>query len=167
MHYLAARDWGPAVEVRSAGTYAEIGMDVPREMRRAAERYGLAIPRHRPTQLDSRLLAQADLVLVATQAHADWISREAGLLPDHVFGLKEAVELATRASSPVGDTPAERLAATAAAMHRERLRERAPVRSLDDPWARPQDVFDRVMGEIAQAIDAIGRFAGVAPPRAG
>ncbi len=161
MQYLAAREWRGAAEVRSAGTYAEAGMDVPREMRRAAEHHGLVIPRHRPTQLDSRLVAQADLVLVATQSHADWIRRAEGILPDHVFVLKEAVELATRAEPPVGRGPEDRLVALAESLHRERLRGRAPLRALDDPWARPQDVFDRVMAEIADAIGALGDHAGV------
>ena len=156
MHYLAQREWGEAADVRSAGTYAEIGMDVPHEMRRSArDRAGLDIPRHRPTQLDSELLAQSDLVLVATQQHARWIVQSEGLLPDHVFGLKEAAELAGRAQSRAGDTAADRLVAATATLHAERLSREAPLRSLDDPWARPQQVYDRVMDEISEAIDAL------------
>lgn len=160
MHYLAQREWGEAAQVRSAGTYAEIGMDVPREMRLSArERAGLDIPRHRPTQLDSALLAQSDLVLVATQQHARWIVQSEGLLPDHVFGIKEAAELALRAATPDGVTPAERLVNAAAALHAERLAREAPLRSLDDPWSRPQQVYDRVMDEIGEAIDALSDWA--------
>ncbi len=162
MHYLAAREWGDAVEVRSAGTWAEIGMDATREIRRSArERAGLEMPRHRPTQLDSELIGWADLVLVATSQHARWISQSEGLLPDHVFGIKEAVDLSERAPTPPGDTPAERLVAAASSLHAERLRQEVPLRSLDDPWSHPQEVFDRVMDEIVDAIDALGAWARV------
>lgn len=162
MHYLAQRDWGDAAEVRSAGTWAETGMDATREIRKSArERAGLEMPRHRPTQLDSDLLGWADLVLVATSQHTRWISQNEGLLPDHVFAIKEAVELAERAPSPEGETPEERLVNAAAALHAERLREEAPLRSLDDPWSHPQAVFDRVMDEIVEAIDALGAWARV------
>ena len=51
MHYLAARDWVDAADVTSAGTHAEVGMDATPEMRRAAAKFDLAFPRHRPTQL--------------------------------------------------------------------------------------------------------------------
>ncbi|WNM23821.1 hypothetical protein RN607_10685 [Demequina capsici] len=162
MHYLAGREWADAAEVRSAGTWAELGMDATREIRRAArERAGLEMPRHRPTQLDSALLAQSDLVLVATRQHVRWIEQSEGALPPHVFVLKEAVALAQRAPAPAGGTAAGRLAAAAAALHDERLRDPAPLTGLDDPWSHPQEVFDRVMDEIVEAIDALGAWAGV------
>ncbi len=162
MHYLAARDWGNAVEVRSAGTWAEIGMDATREIRISArERAGLEMPHHRPTQLDSELIGWADLVLVATSQHARWITQNEGLLPDHVFGIKEAVDLSERAPSPEGATAADRLIAAAPTLHAERLRAEVPLRSLDDPWSHPQEVFDRVMDEISEAIDALGAWARV------
>lgn len=161
MHYLAAREWHGAAEVTSAGTSAEVGMDATDEMRRSAQRYGLVIPRHRPTQLTAALVARADLVLVATEAHARWIARESGGLPDHVFGLKQAAELATRADAPEGATGADRLRTAAGALHLAGQRVAAPLRSLDDPWARDQSTYDRVMGEIADALSALTDWGGL------
>ncbi len=161
MHYLARREWGDAAEVTSAGIYAEIGMDVPQPMRRAAERHALVIPRHRPTQLDTRILSQADLVLVATQQHARWIEAEWGGVAPHVFGIKEAAELAGRAQRPAGDTAAERLANAAAALHAAREADPAPLRSLDDPWSLDQGTYDRVMDEIVKDLAALTEWAGL------
>ncbi|WP_084105724.1 hypothetical protein [Demequina sp. NBRC 110056] len=163
MHYLAQREWGDAAEVTSAGIYAEIGLDATREMRQTAARHGLTFPRHRPTQLDRAILSRADLVLVATQQHARWIEREWGGVAPHAFGIKEAAELAQRADAPAGDTPSARLAAAAAALHAARLEDPAPVRSLDDPWARDQATYDRVMDEIVEDIAVLTAWADLAP----
>lgn len=162
MHYLAQREWGEAAEVTSAGTSAEIGMDATREMRRAAAEYGLTFPRHHPTQLTEGAVRRADLVLVATERHARWIERKLGDLPDHVFGIRQAAELALRAAPPAGETAAERLAGAAEALAAEQLREPAPLRSLDDPWGLSQSVYERVMAEIVDDIGAITAWARLA-----
>jgi len=161
MHYLAARDWASAAEVSSAGTHAELGMDATDEMRRSAARFGLAIPRHRPTQLTSALVSRADLVLVATESHARWIAREIGALPAHVFGLKQAAELASSADAPMGATAAERMRTAAGVLRLAGQHVAAPLRGLDDPWARDQGTYDRVMGEIADAVSALTEWADV------
>jgi len=159
MHYLAAREWADAAEVSSAGTHAEVGMDATPEMRRAAAAFGLTFPRHRPTQLTAGMVSRADLVLVATEAHARWIAGEMGSVPDHVFGIKQAAELASRAHTPSGGSPAERLRSAARALRAEQDRDPAPLRSLDDPWARDTATYDRVMGEIVDGIDALTAWA--------
>lgn len=159
MHYVAARKWGEAAEVTSAGTHAEVGMDATREMRRAGEAYGLTIPRHRPTQLTAGLVARADLVLVATEAHARWIAREVGELPGHVFGIRQAAELAQRADAPAGETAADRLRGAAEALRAEVEREPAPLRSLDDPWGLDASTYARVMAEIVEDLGAITAWA--------
>ncbi|NYI42192.1 arsenate reductase/protein-tyrosine-phosphatase family protein [Demequina lutea] len=161
MHYLAARDWAGAAEVSSAGTHAETGMDATPDIRRSAADRGLAIPRHRPMQLTAAFVSRADLVLVATEAHARWISSEMGGLPDHVFGLKQAAALALRADAPGGDTAAEHLRGAAAALLAEQRREPAPLRSLDDPWARDPGTYDRVIGDIFEAVSALTTWARV------
>ena len=161
MHYLAARDWPRSAEVTSAGTYAQTRMDATPEIRRSAAARGLTIPRHRPTQLTTGLVSRADLVLVATESHARWIASEMGGLPAHVFGLKQAAELAQRADAPTGASGAERLRGAAAALRTDQDREPAPLRSLDDPWARDQDTYDRVMGEIVDAVAALTAWAAL------
>jgi len=162
MHYLAAREWAEAAEVTSAGIAAETGMDATPQMRRAAAAYDLTLPRHRPTQLTADMVAGADLVLVATENHARWIQQGVGNWPVHVFGLKQAAELAQRADAPAGASGAERLRVAAAVLRAEQEREPAPFRSLDDPWARDQATYDRVMGEIVDAISALTRWAELA-----
>lgn len=161
MHYWAAEQWGDAAEVTSAGIHAEIGMDATAPMRAAASRHGLTLPRHRPTQLDRGILARADLVLVATSQHARWIEHEWGGVAEHVFGIKEAAELAARAPRPLGATPRERLVNAAAALHQSRLADPAPLRSLDDPWGLDQATHDRVMDEVIESLGRIGEWAGL------
>ncbi len=161
MHYLAAREWGEAAEVTSAGIAAEIGMDATPQMRRAASAYDLTFPRHRPTQLTAGMVARADLVLVATENHARWIKQEMGELPDHVFGLKQAAELSAHARKPSGETPSERLRATAKMLRLAAQQEATPLRSLDDPWSRDQDTYDRVMQEIVDAVSVLTSWADV------
>jgi len=165
MHYLAQREWGEAAEVSSAGIYAENGMDVPSPMRLAASHHDLTIPPHSPTQLDRVLLAQANLVLVATSQHARWIENEWGEPLSHSFGIKEAAELAHRTPPPAGATPQERLINMASTLDTARRLDSAPLRSLDDPWSRDQDTYDRVMNEIADDIAVLTGWArlGVHP----
>ncbi len=161
MHYLAARDWAEAAEVTSAGIAAEIGMDATSQMRRAAAAYDLTLPRHRPTQLTPDMVARADLVLVATENHARWVASEMGGLPGHVFGLKQAAELARSADAPVGASGAERLRSAAAALGAEQDRQSTQLSSLDDPWSRDQATYDRVMGEIVDATSVLTAWAAL------
>ncbi|WP_291377536.1 hypothetical protein [Demequina sp.] len=161
MHYLAAREWAEAADVTSAGISAEVGMDATPEIRRSATSHGVTFPRHRPTQLTAQLVERADLVLVATEQHARWIEREVGYWPKHMFGLKQAAELATRARPPEGDTPAERLRAAAGALLVAGQQERTPLRSLDDPWSLDQGTYDRVMTEIADAVSTLTEWASL------
>lgn len=163
MHYYAQRAWGDAAEVTSAGTWAEVGMDATREIRKSAEARGLTFPRHRPSQLDDAGIARADLVLVATQQHATWIDRRLGQVPDHVWGIRQAATLAQHAAAPTGDTRAERLRNMAGALATEHARAPEPLRSLDDPWGHSQSTFDRVMGEIADDIDVLTEWARLKP----
>ena len=134
-------------------------MDATPELRRAALDYGLVIPRHRPTQLDDAAIARADLVLVASQQHADWITRRMGNAPSHVFGLLQAAELAERAVRTVGATAAQRLVAAASALAMEHQARPAPLRTLDDPWAQSDAVYERVVAEIVGAIDTLTEWA--------
>jgi protein-tyrosine-phosphatase len=159
MHYLAAREWAEAAQVTSAGTHAQTGMDATPQIRRSAADRGLTLPPHRPTQLTAELVARADLVLVATDSHARWIAGEMRGLPAHVFGLKQAAELALRADAPAGATGADRLRGASAALRAEHKQSPAPLRHLDDPWALDQATYDRVMGEIVDAVSTLTSWA--------
>lgn len=161
MHYLAAREWAEAADVTSAGISAQAGMGATPEIRRSAAAHGLTLPRHRPTQLTAALVERADLVLVATEAHARWITREVGNRPDHMFGLKQAAELSSVAARPEGDSPAARLRTAAGALRIAGQQETTPLRSLDDPWGHDQVTYDRVMAEIADALSALTDWAAL------
>ena len=161
MHYLAAREWAEAADVTSAGISAQVEMDATPEIRRSAAAHGLTFPRHQPTQLTAALVDRADLVLVATEVHARWIEREVGRWPDHMFGLKQAAELASIAERPEGDTPAERLRAAATSLLIAGQQQTTPLRSLDDPWSLDQVTYDRVMAEIADALSTLTEWASL------
>lgn len=161
MHYLAQEWWGEAAEVYSAGTSAEVGMDATWQMRAAAHAHGIDIPKHRATQLTAAQIEDADLVLVATETHGRWIAQEIGEWPDHVFGLKQAAELAGRAPAPAGDTPAERLASMAKTLRDQLRLDPVSLHSLDDPWAQNQETHERIMGEIVAAIETLTDWAAL------
>ena len=84
-----------------------------------------------------------------------------GGLPGHVFGIKQAAELAQRADAPAGATGAERLRRAATALRAEQELNPAPLRSLDDPWARDRATYDRVMGEIVDAMGALTKWVAL------
>lgn len=138
-------------------------MDATREIRRSATEIGLTIPPHEPTQLDDQNIFHADLVLIASQHHASWISRRLGVIPDHVWGIRQAAGLAKRAAPPEGETPADRLLAMSDALKAEHDREPEPLRSLDDPYGYDQATFDRVMAEIVEDIDVLTEWARLSP----
>ncbi len=163
MHYYAQKVWGDAADVRSAGTWAETGLDATREIRRAAQHFGLTIPRHSPAQLDGQAIISSHLVLVATPQHESWVRRRLNEVPDHVWGIRQAASLARRAAPPVGDTPPERLRNMADALKAEHDRQPEPMRSLDDPYGYDQSTFDRVMAEIVEDIDTLTEWANLAP----
>jgi protein-tyrosine phosphatase len=70
---LRERLFGTDTQVSSAGTSALIGYPADPLAVEVAGRFGFDLSQHRGRQADGRLLTAADLVLVMTRAHADWV----------------------------------------------------------------------------------------------
>ena len=75
--------------VSSAGTAALIGYPADPLAVEVARRFGFDLSQHRGRQASSQVLLAADLVLVATQAHAAWVH-------DRVPPLRGRVQLLGR-----------------------------------------------------------------------
>jgi protein-tyrosine phosphatase len=73
-HMLAARALG-GIRVHSAGTYALDGRPAEPHAVTAARELGANIAGHTARSLDPAMVAQADLMLVMEQGHADLIAR--------------------------------------------------------------------------------------------
>ena len=63
----------PSVTISSAGTSALVGEPAEALAVEVAGQYGFDLAPHRARQALAPLMIQADLVLVMTQVHADWV----------------------------------------------------------------------------------------------
>lgn len=63
----------PEVSISSAGTSALVGEPADALAVEVSRRYGFDLAPHRARQALPPLLLEADLVLVMTRAHADWV----------------------------------------------------------------------------------------------
>lgn len=70
---LRERLYGTETQVSSAGTAALVGYPADPLAVEVAGRYGFDLSLHRGRQAAPPLLTAADLVLVMTRAHADWV----------------------------------------------------------------------------------------------
>jgi protein-tyrosine phosphatase len=86
---LRERLFGAGTAVSSAGTGALIGYPADPLAIEVAGRYGFDLSLHRGRQAAPPLLSGADLVLVMTRAHADWVH-------DRVPSLRGRVQLLGR-----------------------------------------------------------------------
>ena len=74
---LRERLFGTGTAVSSAGTAALIGYPADPLAIEVARRFGFDLSLHRGRQAAAPLLTAADLVLVMTRAHADWVHERA------------------------------------------------------------------------------------------
>jgi protein-tyrosine-phosphatase len=93
---LARRGWRH-VQVASAGTSADAGVAAAEQAITVAARRGIDLGRHASTPLDAERIAWADLVLVMSPSHHDWVARLGGegkvaLLGDFAAGEDGAGE---------------------------------------------------------------------------
>jgi protein-tyrosine phosphatase len=100
---LRARHLKPGVGVSSAGTSALIGHPADPLAIAVAKKFGLDLSAHRGQQAVTPLLKSADLVLVMTREHADWVHER---LPPmrgrvHLLGRWREAEIA----DPYGEGP--------------------------------------------------------------
>ena len=92
--------------VASAGLAAFNGMSATRQAMTAAQELGLDLSAHQSRSLTEELAAEAELVLVMTQAHKDLLVKEMPQYAAKVYTLKEFVGQAGDVADPFGGSVA-------------------------------------------------------------
>ena len=100
---LRARHVQPGVGVLSAGTSALVGHPADPLAVEVAKKFGHDLSKHRAQQAVTPLLKSADLVLVMTREHADWVHERLPPLRGrvHLLGRWRQTEVA----DPYGEGP--------------------------------------------------------------
>jgi protein-tyrosine phosphatase len=118
-------------------------------------------------QLDGAAVREADLVLTMTAAQRRSVVSAVPGAVRRTFTLGEFAELAAVAEvDRVPGGPADRIAAVLRAAPRARaLRESTgragPAEDVEDPYGRPDEVFERVLDTVAAAVDRLLGEVGV------
>ena len=173
MAQLFDAELGPeGVVVDSAGTLPHPGQRMTDEAIALSRQYGGQPRGHRAKVLSEHLIAQSDLVLTATREHRAavvslWPRAAAYTFTAKQFArILEAEDTAddlSRGGEPSDPDPFALVASVA------RLRGFAPPPldpaddDIEDPYRRPQEVYDRVGVEIHRAVTAIS--SALAPVR--
>jgi len=152
---LAAR-LGPSVEVGSAGTFGVVGAPISEPMARRLRAATVGADLFAARRLRAPIANAADLVLALTKAHRSEIVELSPALVRRTFTLLEfarLLEVMGPHELPVG-TPAVRLRAAVPILATRRSP--SPTSDdIDDPIGRSEAVYERVFGEIAQAVDRV------------
>lgn len=155
---LAAR-LPDGLEVRSAGTHAVIGAPIAPLMAELVDASGARTDAFVARQLTPHLLADADLVLVASHDHRTVVARLAPRLVRRTFMLRELARLLAVAGHPAG-TPVERLRALPDLAGAARLRAPAGDDDVVDPFGRPPAMYRRSFGQILPAVETLAEALG-------
>lgn len=156
------RAWGTgAYVVSSAGTHALVGRPMDDRSAAVLGALGGSPDGFVARRLTHRLVADADLVLVATTDHRRLVLREHPPALRHTFTFRELGALADTIEQeplvPRDLPPRERLRALAAAL----IDRRGPgvVRAADivDPYRRDDAVYRQMRMEIEQALPSVLR----------
>jgi protein-tyrosine-phosphatase len=123
---LLPRAWADRVEVLSAGTSAARGEEATELARRTAAESGIDIGGHRSRPLTRELLFGADLILVMTARHREWVREEAPEAADKVVLLRDLVT----SSDP------------------------AAGKDIPDPIGRPASAYREAFDAIREALRA-------------
>lgn len=152
---LAAR-LGPSVEVGSAGTFGVVGAPISEPMARRLRAADVSADLFAARRLRAPTANSADLVLALTKAHRSETVELSPALVRRTFTLLEFARLLEAMGPhelPVG-TSAVRLRAAVPLLAARRSP--SPTSDdIDDPIGRPETVYERVFGEITQAVDRI------------
>ncbi len=120
----------PALKASSAGISAVPDQSASEGALESMRARGLDLGAHRSRRLDSKLVEEADLILVMTQAHRQTL---AGLFPSTRGRVALLKEYARRGAQALGSQDGEDVA---------------------DPFGRPQGVYDACAEELAEALRA-------------
>jgi protein-tyrosine-phosphatase len=146
--------------VHSAGTHAERGWPVNPPMDRLLEDRGADVSSFVARQADRAMLAEADLVLTATQQHLGWVTEHEPRVLRRAFTMTEFADAIAGAPD---DLDAAALVAWAAS-HRPPLRVRSrgalTRRGYDegdilDPYGRGDAAYRAALGQIVPLAERI------------
>ncbi len=160
---------GIRATVRSAGTRAMVGGAMTPEAAALSLRYGGDPSGHQPRQLTEKLVATADLVLTATREHR---GEAVSLFPRaarYAYTLRQFARLVSASLVGAGmpdATPADFLTEIAASRGQVAPPASPDDDDIEDPYRRPQAVYDRVGRTIDEATAVIVSGLGSARGRA-
>ncbi|NAZ81405.1 low molecular weight phosphatase family protein [Kineococcus sp. R8] len=147
------------VTVGSAGTDARAGEPMTAEAASIVVRAGGDPTGHAARPLSDRLLAEADLVLVATRAHRTSVVQRRPALLRRAVTIREAGRLALLlAPGLVGRSPAERWCELASSLAVARGRWPAPHPAdddVEDPYRRDAATYARVGLQVQAAVTSV------------
>jgi protein-tyrosine phosphatase len=148
---------GAGIRVASAGIRAMAGASIAPQMAGRLRDRGIDPTGWTARQLDPVEVRSADVVLTMTaDQRAAVVSRTPSAVR-RTFTLREFADLAQLSDLDPGGGPADRLIALVAAAPLARSRRGAQMAQddIDDPYERPDDVFQRVLAEIETAVDRL------------
>ncbi len=156
---LLARQLGPTVSVRSAGTHALVGQPISEPMARLLRNSGVDEQEFAARRLTENLVKRADLVLALTRAQRALVVELWPAAVRRTFTVREFARLLEDVDAfalPQG-TPAERLRAAIplAAARRGFRRASAEDDDVVDPFRRSDDVYATSFMEINAAVRKI------------
>lgn len=162
---LAAR-LGPSVEVSSAGTFGVVGAAIAEPMARRLRSAEVSADSFAARRVSASIARSADLVLALTKAHRSQVVELSPAVVRRSFTLLEfarLLETLGRDELPAG-TPAVRLQAAVRVLATRRSPSLASD-DIDDPFGRPEAVYERVFGEITEVVDRVAAVIVAGPQR--
>lgn len=144
------------VTVESAGMAALVGHEIDYGSASVLAELGIDASAHRARQFEPAMAAGADLVLTAERAHRDLVLTQVPTALRRTFTMKEFARVVPHAD---GDTPAEVIAAVAAARG---MFGQVPLPADDvpDPYrggvSRAKEIAEQISATVRVTLTALG-----------
>lgn len=103
-HQLEAAGLTDKYDVQSAGTWAVVGEPASAYARRVMSKRGIDISAHRARDISAEMVAQADLILVMTEAHREAIEAEFPEARSKTYLLSEMIGRRYDIADPYGNS---------------------------------------------------------------
>ncbi len=105
-HRLADSELDEEYAVRSAGTWAVTGQPAAAYARKTMADRGIDIAEHRARDVDAEIVAEANLVLVMTEAHREALLAEFPEARGKTYLMSEMIGKTYDIADPYGSSPA-------------------------------------------------------------
>jgi protein-tyrosine phosphatase len=148
------------VLAHSAGVHALEGHPMDQASARALRELGGDGQGHLAQYLNESLIAEADLILGAEEAHRDTVLRLAPTTMRRAFTMREFARLGAELSPAKSVGQAKAVIASVAGRRGVVEAVAAGTDDIADPYRRPMDEVRDCAQQIAQAIDATLRLLG-------